>query len=100
MVNRKSFVGNLSLALCLFPTVHLDEEGTPTALPPGYNSKKVEHCRVIQTHSVPTMAVLQSLVQNAFQAAMGKLKENLIENKLYTDILSVKSIEEVYNFTD
>ena len=46
------------------------------------------------------MAVLQSLIQNAFQAAMGKLKENLIENKLYTDILSVKSIEKVYNFTD
>ncbi|KAL2818731.1 hypothetical protein BDW59DRAFT_165392 [Aspergillus cavernicola] len=41
-----------------------------------------------------------SLIQNAFQAAMSEFKTNLNNYSIYTKILSVTSIDEVYSLTD
>ncbi|KAL4905604.1 hypothetical protein BDW74DRAFT_167782 [Aspergillus multicolor] len=46
------------------------------------------------------MAATNSLVQSAFQAAMNEFKTNLDNDKLYAEILAVKSINEVYDLTD
>ncbi|GFF67628.1 predicted protein [Aspergillus lentulus] len=46
------------------------------------------------------MATTQPLIQNAFQAAMLEFKTNLNNDKLYTKLLAVASIDEVYDLTD
>ncbi|RDW68838.1 uncharacterized protein DSM5745_08598 [Aspergillus mulundensis] len=46
------------------------------------------------------MAATNSLIQSAFQAAMDEFKTNLDNDKLYAEILAVKSIDEVYDLTD
>ncbi|KAH1932003.1 hypothetical protein KXV48_007907 [Aspergillus fumigatus] len=46
------------------------------------------------------MAAPQPLIQNAFQAAMHEFKTNLNTDELYTKLLAVSSIDEVYDLTD
>ncbi|GAQ07430.1 hypothetical protein ALT_4751 [Aspergillus lentulus] len=46
------------------------------------------------------MATTQPLIQNPFQAAMLEFKTNLNNDKLYTKLLAVASIDEVYDLTD
>ncbi|KAL4877424.1 hypothetical protein BJY04DRAFT_198337 [Aspergillus karnatakaensis] len=46
------------------------------------------------------MAAKHSITQSAFQAAMDEFKTQLDNDKLYAEILSVKSIDEVYDLTD
>ncbi|RHZ68337.1 hypothetical protein CDV55_105500 [Aspergillus turcosus] len=46
------------------------------------------------------MAATQSLIQNAFQAAMHEFKTNLNNDELYANLLAVTSIDEVYDLTD
>lgn len=46
------------------------------------------------------MAATQSLIQNAFQAAMHEFKTNLNNDEVYAKLLAVTSIDEVYDLTD
>ncbi|PKX97986.1 uncharacterized protein P174DRAFT_508347 [Aspergillus novofumigatus IBT 16806] len=46
------------------------------------------------------MAATQPLIQNAFQAAVHEFKTNLNNDQLYTKLLAVTSIDEVYDLTD
>lgn len=46
------------------------------------------------------MAATQSLIQNAFQAAMHEFKTNLNNDEVYTKLLTVASIDKVYDLTD
>lgn len=50
--------------------------------------------------SVSVMTATQSLIQNAFQAAMLEFKTNLNNDELYAKLLAVASIDEVYDLTD
>lgn len=50
--------------------------------------------------SVEAMSAAQSLILNAFEAATLEFKTNLNNDAVYTQILSVTSIDEVYDLTD